>query len=172
MSFNELIVNGSFETGTFAPWTPSNATITSLFSHSGFFAAQLAGGATNAFIFQFDPILLTKCPGLVLTVSKRTPGPAFITFFFSPMGFNRIWLFATLNRMNQKYVWFKQCCNKNTFLPICLVMMFQSDMKFVFSKMLNNHIHPFQTWIWDCSIWPSYFYWVQYLQIQHMVNLI
>ena len=38
-----LVVNGDFETGTFTPWAPVNATITSVAAdvHSGTYAAQL-----------------------------------------------------------------------------------------------------------------------------------
>ncbi len=56
MSFNELIVNGSFETGTFLPFVPFNAAITSQFSHSGFFAALLEGGTSEAFVSQTVPV--------------------------------------------------------------------------------------------------------------------
>ncbi len=56
MSFNELIVNGSFETGTFSPFVPFNAAITSQFSHSGFLAALLVGGTSEAFISQTVPL--------------------------------------------------------------------------------------------------------------------
>lgn len=37
MTIQNLIVNGSFETGTLSPWVGMNATITSQYSHSGFF---------------------------------------------------------------------------------------------------------------------------------------
>lgn len=53
MSINELIANSGFETGAFPPWTATNSTITTQYSHSGYYAAQLAGGTLNAFIFQF-----------------------------------------------------------------------------------------------------------------------
>ncbi|OEH86531.1 hypothetical protein BHU72_13040 [Desulfuribacillus stibiiarsenatis] len=56
MSFNELIVNGGFETGGLAPWVGLNAAITSQDSHSGFFAARLTGGAVNSYIFQTVPV--------------------------------------------------------------------------------------------------------------------
>ena len=56
MSFNELIVNGSFETGTFPPFVPFNAIITSQFSHSGFLAALLLGATSEAFISQTVPV--------------------------------------------------------------------------------------------------------------------
>ena len=66
MSFNEQIVNGNFETGTFPPWIPSNAVITSAFSHSGIFAAQLAGGGVSSFIAQTVPASFGKLPYPVL----------------------------------------------------------------------------------------------------------
>ena len=36
MSLRDLIVNGSFETGTLTPWNAINAFPTASFSHSGF----------------------------------------------------------------------------------------------------------------------------------------
>ncbi|PKM94267.1 MAG: hypothetical protein CVU84_12480 [Firmicutes bacterium HGW-Firmicutes-1] len=56
MSFNDQIVNGGFETAALFPWISSGATITSQFSHSGFFAARLAGGFSSSFILQFLPV--------------------------------------------------------------------------------------------------------------------
>ncbi len=40
----ELIVNGGFETGSFPPWLVDNASITSLYRHSGNFSALLQSG--------------------------------------------------------------------------------------------------------------------------------
>ncbi len=55
MAINDLIINGGFETGTLIPWDSLGAVVTSQFRHSGTFAAQLAGGAGNAFLVQFLP---------------------------------------------------------------------------------------------------------------------
>ncbi|EMS69078.1 NTTRR-F1 domain, partial [Ruminiclostridium cellobioparum] len=40
----ELIVNGGFETGSFPPWLVDNASITSLYKHSGNFSALMQSG--------------------------------------------------------------------------------------------------------------------------------
>jgi hypothetical protein len=53
MTIQNLIVNGSFETGTLAPWVSANTTITNLFSHSGTFSARLQGGPITSYIAQF-----------------------------------------------------------------------------------------------------------------------
>ena len=42
----ELIVNGGFETGSFPPWLVDNASITSLYKHSGNFSALLQSGTS------------------------------------------------------------------------------------------------------------------------------
>ena len=52
MTIDNRIINGGFKTGTFSPWSSLNSAITSRFSHSGYFAAQLMGGNSNSFIFQ------------------------------------------------------------------------------------------------------------------------
>lgn len=56
ISIENRLINGSFETGAFPPWFGTNAAVTGLQSHSGYYAAQLAGGAANAFIYQFVPV--------------------------------------------------------------------------------------------------------------------
>ncbi|PYG84318.1 hypothetical protein LY28_03632, partial [Ruminiclostridium sufflavum DSM 19573] len=42
----ELIVNGGFETGSFPPWTAIEAIVTSLYSHTGTYSAQLQDGTS------------------------------------------------------------------------------------------------------------------------------
>lgn len=76
MSFDEQIVNGSFEAGTFSPWTASNAVLTSQFSHSGLFAAQLAGGTANAYIFQFVPVDQENRLMFVVSLARVGPLPS------------------------------------------------------------------------------------------------
>ncbi|MDF2987373.1 MAG: collagen triple helix repeat protein, partial [Eubacterium sp.] len=44
MAIEELIVNGGFETGSFPPWLVDNASITSLYKHSGVYKARLLSG--------------------------------------------------------------------------------------------------------------------------------
>ncbi|MCY8552714.1 NTTRR-F1 domain, partial [Bacillus haynesii] len=56
MSIQNLVVNGSFENGALPPWVGQNATVTTQFSHSGFWSARLLGGAVTSFIAQFVPV--------------------------------------------------------------------------------------------------------------------
>nr|WP_254241439.1 NTTRR-F1 domain [Bacillus safensis] len=55
MSFQNLIVNGGFEIGTLFPWSGVNTTITSQFSHSGYFTVGFLGGTVTSYIAQFVP---------------------------------------------------------------------------------------------------------------------
>ncbi|MCQ6329952.1 NTTRR-F1 domain [Bacillus cereus] len=51
-----IIQNSSFETGTLPPWIGSNAVVTNLCSHTGFFSARLTGGNVTSYIAQFVPV--------------------------------------------------------------------------------------------------------------------
>lgn len=51
-----LVSNGGFETGTLTPWNSLNASITTTGTHSGLYAALLAGGNVNAVVSQFVPV--------------------------------------------------------------------------------------------------------------------
>ncbi|MFU1996368.1 NTTRR-F1 domain, partial [Priestia megaterium] len=53
MTIQNLIIDGGFETGTLSSWITANATITSQYSHSGFYSARLQGGATFSYVSQF-----------------------------------------------------------------------------------------------------------------------
>ncbi|HDR5039316.1 TPA: NTTRR-F1 domain, partial [Bacillus anthracis] len=93
MSINELIVNGSFESGSFFPWVPINATITSEFSHSGFFAARLTGGTVNSYIFQTVPIDSGENFKFIVSLAKigTLPSPPVtISVSYYDEGFNFI----------------------------------------------------------------------------------
>lgn len=70
MSVNNIIINDSFETGSFPPWIPFNATITREFSHTGYFATRLVGGAINSFIYQIVPITAGQRYQLFVSLSK------------------------------------------------------------------------------------------------------
>lgn len=70
MSFNELITNGSFETGALIPWAGPNVTITNLLSHSGLYAARFTSGNTNAFIFQYVPVNSGERYELLVSLGK------------------------------------------------------------------------------------------------------
>jgi hypothetical protein len=56
MPFDNLIVNGGFETSSLPPWGGVNASVTSTESHSGFYSALLTGGSANSYIYQFVPV--------------------------------------------------------------------------------------------------------------------
>ena len=70
MSFNEQIINGGFETGAFSPWQELNAVITSEYRHSGFFAAQLEGGTSDAYIVQFLPLNPEQSFEFIVSLAK------------------------------------------------------------------------------------------------------
>lgn len=56
MSIQNLIINGSFETGKLTPWSSANTTVTSQFSHSGSFSARFQSSPFTSFIGQFVPL--------------------------------------------------------------------------------------------------------------------
>ena len=64
------IINGSFETGSLAPFTGVNATISSPTSHTGSFSALLTGGTANSFILQFVPVLPSENFELFVSLTK------------------------------------------------------------------------------------------------------
>lgn len=74
MAIENRVINGGFESGALAPWVGLGASVTSAFSHSGFFSAQLDGGLSNSYIFQFVP----ASPGenFEVFVSLADSGPA------------------------------------------------------------------------------------------------
>ncbi|MGG0430955.1 NTTRR-F1 domain, partial [Priestia megaterium] len=91
MTLQNLINDGSFETGNLSAWISSNATITSSHSHSGFYSVKLQGGATFSYVSQFVPV----APGQRLEVlaslaSLGTDLPISITIqvFYYDVGFN------------------------------------------------------------------------------------
>jgi len=91
MSFTDLIKNVGFESGSFPPWIPHNAIITHQYTHSGFFASQLAGGTVNAYINQIVPIEPGQGYEMVVALSKVgvQPSPALtITVGYYDLGFN------------------------------------------------------------------------------------
>jgi hypothetical protein len=56
MSFQNLIINGGFETGTLTSWSPANTTVTSQFSHSGSFSVRFQSSPFTSYIGQFVPL--------------------------------------------------------------------------------------------------------------------
>lgn len=56
MSIQNLIINGSFETGTLTSWISANTTVTSQFSHSGSFSARFQSSPFTSYIGQFVPL--------------------------------------------------------------------------------------------------------------------
>lgn len=57
MPLINLIVNGGFETGALPPWTGVGASVTSAYSHSGTYSAELSTDSVNAFIAQLIPVV-------------------------------------------------------------------------------------------------------------------
>ncbi|WP_269448557.1 NTTRR-F1 domain [Metabacillus kandeliae] len=93
MSLQNLIINGGFESGTFTPWTPQNASVTNTASHSGFFSASLQGGAVVSYVSQIVPISAGNGFEFLLSLAKTSAAPspdvqAQVTFLDS--GFNSL----------------------------------------------------------------------------------
>ncbi|MUG72736.1 NTTRR-F1 domain [Paenibacillus validus] len=76
MSITNIIVNGGFETGSLLPWINFNATITTDFSHSGFYAARLLGGDLNSFITQFVPATPGESYEFLVSLAKVGTAPS------------------------------------------------------------------------------------------------
>lgn len=76
MSLQNLIINGGFESGTFTPWTPQNASITNTASHSGFFSASLQGGAVVSYVSQIVPVPAGNGFEFLLSLAKTSAAPS------------------------------------------------------------------------------------------------
>lgn len=102
ISIINKIQNPGFETGTFANWSVSNATIDAAHSHSGNFSARLTGGAVDAFVSQTFSIN----PGdhFEATVALSKLGPA----SSPPVGISVIYYNAALSFLG---------FGLNTFIP-------------------------------------------------------
>lgn len=92
MSFNNLIVNGGFETSLLSPWTGLGAEVTAAFSHTGIFSVQLSGDTVNAFIAQSVPATPGQTFEFLASLAKIGPLPSpnvgiVITYFDSLSNF-------------------------------------------------------------------------------------
>ncbi|PFT73069.1 collagen-like protein, partial [Bacillus thuringiensis] len=67
---SDVILNGSFETGTFADWITSNANVTNMFSHTGVYSARLAGGNVTSYIAQVVPVTAGSTFELFVSLAK------------------------------------------------------------------------------------------------------
>jgi hypothetical protein len=75
MSIKNLVVNGGFETGSLNPWIALNAAITTISTHSGFYAAVLEGGAVNAVLAQDVPVEAGESYELIVSLAKAGAEP-------------------------------------------------------------------------------------------------
>jgi len=92
MSFQNLIINGGFETGTLTSWSPANTTVTSQFSHSGSFSVRFQSSPFTSYIGQFVPLNSGERMEFLASFAKvgTTPStPVFIqvTFYDSLSNF-------------------------------------------------------------------------------------
>ncbi|MET3505397.1 NTTRR-F1 domain [Halalkalibacter oceani] len=76
MSINNAVQNGSFEIGGFAPWLFVNSIRTTAASHSGSYAAQLAGGNVNSFITQYVPATAGESYEILVSLAKEGNSPS------------------------------------------------------------------------------------------------
>ncbi|MCY8434002.1 NTTRR-F1 domain, partial [Bacillus haynesii] len=99
MSIQNAVMNGGFETGTFSPWVGVNASVTSQFSHSGFFSARFLGGTVTSYIAQFVPARAGEGSEFLVSLAREgfLPAPSVtiqVTYFDSQFNFLEYGLFA------------------------------------------------------------------------------
>ncbi|QEY88924.1 Flagellar hook-length control protein FliK [Bacillus amyloliquefaciens] len=70
MAIQNLINNGSFESGDLTGWSGVNASIVSAFAHTGAFSAQFAGGITSASLSQTVPVSPQQSFQLFISLGK------------------------------------------------------------------------------------------------------
>ncbi|WP_432681316.1 NTTRR-F1 domain [Bacillus velezensis] len=70
MAIQNLINNGSFESGDLTGWTGVNASVVSAFAHTGAFSAQFAGGITSASLSQTVPVSPQQSFQLFISLGK------------------------------------------------------------------------------------------------------
>ncbi|QEK96387.1 collagen-like protein [Bacillus amyloliquefaciens] len=70
MAIQNLINNGSFESGDLTGWSGVNASVVSAFAHTGAFSAQFAGGITSASLSQTVPVSPQQSFQLFISLGK------------------------------------------------------------------------------------------------------
>ncbi|PAC98086.1 NTTRR-F1 domain, partial [Bacillus licheniformis] len=101
MSIRNAVMNGGFETGTLSSWLGVNASVTSQFSHSGFFSARFLGGTVTSYIAQFVPARAGEGSEFLVSLARASflPAPSVtiqVTYFDSQFNFLGYGLFATV----------------------------------------------------------------------------
>ncbi|MEL7733983.1 NTTRR-F1 domain [Bacillus velezensis] len=70
MAIQNLINNGSFESGDLTGWSGVSASVVSAFAHTGAFSAQFAGGITSASLSQTVPVSPQQSFQLFISLGK------------------------------------------------------------------------------------------------------
>ena len=76
MSLDNLIINSGFETGSLSSWTSIDTVITSQYSHSGSFAAQLINELSYSFIYQIAPVNVGEKYEFIVSLAKVGTQPS------------------------------------------------------------------------------------------------
>lgn len=76
LTIDNRIVNGSFESGSLAPFLSLNVVIDSSRSHSGFFSARMAGDTANAILYQVVPVSAGENFELFVSLAKVGTAPS------------------------------------------------------------------------------------------------
>lgn len=92
MSIQNLIINGSFETGALTPWSSANTTVTNQFSHSGSFSARFQNSPFTSSIGQFVPLNPGESMEVLASFAKDGAAPStpvfiHVTFYDSLSNF-------------------------------------------------------------------------------------